>query len=808
MSPSARSVFVAEAKEHLLDLCTGLLQLEQPGGKSTPKNMESLQRAIHSIKGGAGFFELRILEQLAHRMETALGAPIEAVDRRNSNFTDVLLEATDFLTELLDDPDLGEQRDISAIIKKLDQLKIGETIPCTSAPQSGQPLPDPVFDCEFELNTMASVGITPHDLVSRISTLGRILTGTLTTPSVNLKVAPPSPPYHWQVRIQSHLDKQKFLLALGLPEPDDVIRSEDQTSAEKTNDAPQRAVTGDTPRARVTTTNRSSTIRIPIDLIDQLMSLAGELVLVRNQAKRYSVSLQPLPGQVMQRLDAVTSAFQDTVLQTRMQPVATVFNKYPRLIRDLSRQLNKQIELQILGGEVELDKNILEALSDPLTHLIRNACDHGLESPAERLDRGKSPTGKIRLEARHLGDQILISFTDDGRGINRLAVRNKTLSQGLRTAEELDRLDDRELLALILQPGFSTAAQVSDISGRGVGMDVVKNNLAAIGGSIEIESQEGHGTTFLLRLPLTLAIIPTLLVVAGGERYALPQKDIEELVYVDPAHSETKIERKTDGEVVRLRGSLLPLVRLAETLEGKAIPHTPPRTAEVYAVVRSGSRRFGLVLDTILNNEEIVVKPLHSALKHLPMYSGATVLGDGRVALILNPEGIAQRARVHFHVEGNSGSALIEHAEGDSLSILKVRQCDGRVLGIPMTDVLRIVMCHQETIEPIGGQSYIMIANRPTQILTSLEQESIQDSLPLSAHFFVVLLKHDHRDIGLAVTEVIGSEWVAPNAIHELLTGSGLFRAAISQGTLFPLAEPRAEAADSFVSETKEGISE
>lgn len=801
-------MFVAEAKDHLLDLCTGLLQLEQPEGKSTPERMEPLQRAIHSIKGGAGFFELRTLEQLAHHMETALGAPAAAVDSRKNNFTDILLEATDFLAELLDDQNLGEQRDISSILEKLDRLKIDKTIDCTSASSSAQPIPDPVFDCEFELSAMASVGVTPQDLVSRISAQGRILTGTLITSPVNLKVAPPAPPYLWQVRIQSHLEKQAFLLALGLPEPDGVIRPEIQRSAQSPDDAAEKAENGDAPRARVTTSNRSSTIRIPIDLIDQLMSLAGELVLVRNQAKRYSVSLQALPGQVMQRLDAVTSAFQDTVLQTRMQPVATVFNKYPRLVRDLSRQLNKQIELQIVGGEVELDKNILEALSDPLTHLIRNACDHGLESPAERLDGGKSPTGKIQLEARHLGDQILISFTDDGRGINRQAVRNKTLTQGLRTSEELDRLDDRELLALILQPGFSTAAKVSDLSGRGVGMDVVKNNLAAIGGSIEIESQEGRGTTFLLRLPLTLAIIPTLLVVAGGERYALPQKDIEELVHVDPAHSEKAIERKTDGEVVRLRGSLLPLVRLAETLEGKASPLTPQKTAAVYAVVRSGSRRFGLVLDNILNNEEIVVKPLHTALKHLPMYSGATVLGDGRVALILNPEGIAQRARVHFHAEGSPEFSGFEHAAADSLSILRVRQCDGRLLGIPMVDVLRIVMCHQETTERIGGQSYIMIAERPTQILTSLEQSSIQDSLPLSAPFFVVLLKHNCRDIGLAVTEVIGAEWVAPTAIHDLQTGSGLFRAAISQGTLFPLAHPRAEPADSFASETKEATGE
>jgi two-component system chemotaxis sensor kinase CheA len=461
--------------------------------------------------------------------------------------------------------------------------------------------------------------------------------------------------------------------------------------------------------------------------------------------------------------------------------------------------------LQIVGGEVELDKNILEALSDPLTHLIRNACDHGLESAAERIAQGKSAVGRIRLEARHLGDQILISFSDDGRGIDRQAVRNKTLAQGLRTSEELARLDDRDVLGLILLPGFSTAAQISDISGRGVGMDVVKTNLAAIGGSIEIESRPGAGTTFLLRLPLTLAIIPTLLVMAGGERYALPQKDIEELVYVDPSHSGIAIERKTDGEVVRLRGALLPLVRLAETLQGNAADFAHPHVApDILAVVRSGSRRFGLVLDGILNNEEIVVKPLHSALKQLPMYSGATVLGDGRVALILNPDGIAQRARVRFHAEKAVTGQDKTADSGQSLSVLRVRQSDGRLLGIPMIDVLRIVMCHNETMERVGDQVYTMIGDLPTRVLATLEGGIPAMPMALPAPFFMVLLKHHNQQVGLVVAEVIGAEWIDATALHRLETGSGAFRAAALNGEIVPLADSLALAAEVYPGSMRE----
>ena len=789
MAASARSVFVAEAREHLLDVCSGLLQLEQESESSLPQRVEPLQRALHSIKGGAGFFGLDSLEALAHRMEAVLSATVEGRILRDSRLTDVLLEATDRLGNLLDDPELGAERDLDGILKRLDELEPVTPSGRNTEPDSESGAKSSVLEIEFDLERLAVLGVDAQDLYERISTKARILRGEIATPAVDLRHEPPSPPYLWNVVVESSLDQEAFIRQLELPAANSNSPAGSRSFASTSPHEPDQRPSAES-KSPSSTLPRASTIRIPIDLIDQLMSLAGELVLVRNQAKRYSVALQPLPGQVMQRLDAVTSAFQDTVLQTRMQPVATVFNKYPRLIRDLSRQLNKKIDLRIEGGEVELDKNILEALSDPLTHLIRNACDHGLESSAERLEKGKPATGTIELEARHLGDQILIRFADDGRGINRKAVRDKTLAQGLKTLEEIDRLDDRDLLSLILLPGFSTAQKVSDLSGRGVGMDVVKNNLSTIGGSIEIESEEGSGTTFLLRLPLTLAIIPTLLVVADGERYALPQKDIEELVYLDRTQSGAAIEWKTDGEVVRLRGALLPLVRLGKAL--KALPMSedePEIRAEVYAVVRAGSRRYGLVLDGILSNEEIVVKPLHPALKHLPMYSGATVLGDGRVALILNPEGIAQRARVHFHVDSTHRETPLSTANESSLSILKVRQTDGRILGIPLGDVLRIVMCQPESLEKIGDQLHTMIADKPTQILLSLENGPMPDSLPCAAPFFVILLRHPERQLGLAVQEVLGAEWIEPRAIYDIETGLGRFRTASLRGRLFQLAQ-------------------
>ena len=301
------------------------------------------------------------------------------------------------------------------------------------------------------------------------------------------------------------------------------------------------------------------------------MTLAGELVLVRNQALRSIDAGEAAMRPVLQRLDALTSQLQGAVTQTRMQPVGNLFAKFPRMVRDLARQLGKTIELEMTGTEVELDKSVLELLSDPLTHLIRNCCDHGLELPADRARAGKPLAGRVTLAARHLGGQICIEVGDDGQGIDLERMKRKAFQAGLRTSAELARLSDKEALGLITLPGFSTATAVTDLSGRGVGMDVVKTNLDRLGGTLEIDSMLGQGSTFSLRVPLTLAIIPCLMVRAGDQRYAIPQKDLEELVCLHPEQAQMRIEYTLDQEVVRLRDQLLPLVRLAEVL-GRPTP--------------------------------------------------------------------------------------------------------------------------------------------------------------------------------------------------------------------------------------------
>ena len=487
-------------------------------------------------------------------------------------------------------------------------------------------------------------------------------------------------------------------------------------------------------------------------------------MLVRNQSRQVAESNQQLPAAVMQRLDSVTRAFQDTILQTRMQPVGVLFNKFPRLVRDLARQLGKQLELRIEGAEVELDKTILDAISDPLTHLVRNACDHGVESPGERMKHGKAAVGRVTLSAHRLGDEIRIAVSDDGAGIDSAAVRKQAIKQGHRTEQSLAQLSGSDVLALVLLPGLSTAETVSEVSGRGVGMDVVKSNLAQLGGTIEIESALGQGTTFTLRLPLTLAIIPSLLVTAAGRRYAIPQKDLEELVYVGPGQSRARIERGPEQDFARLRDRLLPLVNLAQLLRklqgdraDDQVDTTSPDSPSLFAVVKSGARRFALVIDSVLSSEEIVVKPMHSRLRGLKVFSGATILGDGHVALILDPAGVATTAQLRF----GSDSAASRHDHSaekqETQAVLLLRTASGDSYGVPVFQVRRLAMLRRAGFERLSSGCFLAIDGRPTRLISIDGRDVSQDG----AEFAFALLPRDVvRAEAVVVDEVLGTELV------------------------------------------------
>jgi two-component system chemotaxis sensor kinase CheA len=795
MGAPQQNEFLAEARDHLTDVCDQLLRLERASGDSARGRIEQMLRAVHSIKGGAGFFGLRTVEQLAHRMENVFEAALEPAASRDVRLIDVLLAATDRLAALLDDIDRSNEADTSDLLARLDDqsvssdqpsvIDLGEVESVGGVPTGASTgVPSYPFEIALELGDYQASGVSPRELVERVTEIGEVIAGSIDTPEVDLAVSPPKHPVIWRATINSPLNAAEFQAKLATIAP--LLAPAPATPAEPKI---AEATSAEPTTAPIAT---SGSIRISVELVDQLMNLAGELVLVRNQSRRFTDADEPLPGQVIQRLDAVTSEFQETVLQTRMQPVGNLFNKFPRLVRDLSRQLGKQLELRIEGAEIELDKTILDALADPLTHLVRNACDHGIESTEERERAGKPPLGTLQLTASHLGDQIWIKIEDNGRGIDRERVRRKALEQRLRTSEELARLDDRDLLALILLPGFSTAAQVTDVSGRGVGMDVVKTNIARLGGGIDIESRPGAGTTFTLRLPLTLAIIPTLLVTAAGERFAIPQKDVEELVFVDHEQSLVRIERTPEGEMIRLRGRLLPLVRLSQVLYSGASPPKQQDAAEqpalsvFCAVVRAGSRRYGMVVDRILTSEEIVVKPLHSYLRRLTTYSGATVLGDGRVALILNTEGIALVSRRRFHVEAEAETSQAADEPVERQIVLLVRQTSGEPLALPLAHVRRLVMVQADQIEHLSGGYYLTIDEVPTRLIAP----NGEIDLPSRGHpAFVVLPRNSATDVGFLVSEIVGTHEIALDDLQPLPGDALALGAAIVDDRITPVAD-------------------
>ena len=409
-----------------------------------------------------------------------------------------------------------------------------------------------------------------------------------------------------------------------------------------------------------------STIRVDVGLLDKLMNLVGELVLARNQVLQFtSQSADSAFLATSQRLNLITTELQGSVMKTRMQPIGNVWSKLPRVVRDLAAACGKEVRLEMEGKETELDKTIIEAIKDPLTHIVRNSVDHGIERPETRVERRKPAEGCLKMRAYHEGGQVIIEITDDGGGIDCERVKQKALQRALITPEQAARMSDHEALYLIFLPGFSTAEKVTNVSGRGVGMDVVKTNIERIGGTVDLQSQPGKGTTLKIKIPLTLAIIPALIVTSGGDRFAIPQVSLLELVRLEVEQASQQIEFIHGAPVYRLRGQLLPFAYLNRELRLNDADDDglkPSVEATTIVVLQADGHPFGLVVDEINDTEEIVVKPLGKQLKGVASFAGATIMGDGRVALILDVLGLAQRAGVVAEVRDRNHSKPLPHS--------------------------------------------------------------------------------------------------------------------------------------------------
>ncbi len=511
-----------------------------------------------------------------------------------------------------------------------------------------------------------------------------------------------------------------------------------------------------------------SSVRVDVELLDSLMRLVGELVLARNQLvsrldDAHDSTKDSSLARSAQRLSLVTSELQEQVMKTRMQPVDAVWSKMPRVVRDLAKQCGRQVRLEMEGRETELDRSVLEAIKDPLTHLVRNAVDHGIESPEERKAAGKNAEGLLRLRAYHEAGQVHLEIIDDGAGIDPARIAAKALERGLVSQVQLSTMTNREIMQLIFLPGFSMAKKITNVSGRGVGMDVVKTRIEGIGGSVDVTSWVGRGSTFRLTIPLTLAIIPALTIGCAGRRYAVPQVSVLELVRLSGEHARGGIELISGAPVYRLRDMLLPLVRLDEQLGlvpvGSADSGDEAKLGDdlrggFIVVLHAEQQRFGLVVDDVLDTQEIVVKPLGRHLKGIPVYAGATILGDGSVVLILDAATLARRANV---LNGGGGPATVEDTGTVAMldPVLVVEVAGDRRAAIPLDMVTRLEEIQATSVERVGGREvvqyrgHIMPLVRLSSLLGAYGETSMDGGIQL------VVYTRGERSVGFVVERIL-----------------------------------------------------
>src|SRR5438477_602043 len=496
----------------------------------------------------------------------------------------------------------------------------------------------------------------------------------------------------------------------------------------------------------------NQSIRVNVDTLEHLMTMVSELVLTRNQLLEISRRNEHTEFKVpLQRLSNVTAELQEGVMKTRMQPIGNAWQKLPRIVRDLSGELGKQIELEMHGADTELDRQVLDLIKDPLTHMVRNSADHGLETPAERAAAGKPEQGTIRLSAYHEGGHIIICIADNGRGLNTEKIKAKAVANGLVSEAELEKMTEAQIHKFIFAPGFSTAAAVTSVSGRGVGMDVVRTNIDQIGGTIDIKSVAGEGTSVTIKIPLTLAIVSALIVEAAGDRFAIPQLSVVELVRAR-ANSEHRIERIKDTAVLRLRNKLLPLIHLKKLLRIDDGSTSDPENGFI-VVTQVGSQTFGIVVDGVFHTEEIVVKPMSTKLRHIDMFSGNTILGDGAVIMIIDPNGIAKA----LGAAGGASHELGDEAAGhhastgeQTTSLLVFRAGSNQPKAVPLGLVTRLEEIAADKIELSNGRYMVQYRD---QLMPLVQMESVK--IATSGAQPILVFADDGRSMGLVVDEII-----------------------------------------------------
>jgi len=696
--------FLVESHENLDQLDSDLVALEQD--PDSRERLSSIFRTIHTIKGTSGFLAFNRLEEVTHVGENMLSRLRDGELALTPARTSVLLQMVDTVRSLLTSIESsgGEGSvDVSAVVASITAAM--DDVPAAPAPAAAaEPAaPEaPATKAPAARKASAAKKAPAKKAPAAKAPAKKATTRKAAAPRAAAVVETPvaeAPVVDLNPVLGDPIEDDNPTMSEPVEEPATepaAEHAEGESAPVDQNGQPRRAVA-------------DSTIRVDVDLLDELMLLVGELVLTRNQIVQ-NVARQTDTDLIRasQRLNLIASELQEGVMKTRMQPIDHIWSKLPRVVRDLGLQCGKNVRLEMEGRETELDKTLLEAVKDPLTHLVRNSVDHGIEAPEDRKKAGKHAEGVLTLRARHESGQVVVEVADDGAGIDPAKLGAKALQRGLVTAAQLDRMGPQDILQLIFLPGFSTAAAVTNVSGRGVGMDVVKTNIEAIGGTIEVESEAGAGTVCRLRIPLTLAIVPALTVECAGDRYAIPQISLQELVSLDAEKAVNAVEEVGGAQVYRLRGELLPLVRLTDVLGLTSERHDGH---VVIAVLRSEGRRFGLVVDRVINTEEIVVKAVGGQLKAIGLYSGATVLGDGTVALILDVQALARRALRTETTERQDSQNAAAHAtaasETERQRMLLAAIGGGRRVAIPLDTVTRLEQVRADAVEKVGNREVV-----------------------------------------------------------------------------------------------------
>lgn len=710
--------FLVESRENLDRLDEEFVTLEQD--PTSAELLGSIFRTVHTIKGTAAFLDFTRLEQLTHAGENLLSLLRDGAMSLDSTLTTVLLQMVDRVRAILDvveaeGTDAG--MDVAEMSARLIALANGDAPPApasASAADEADEIDGPVDADEYadDVEPTVEVELDADDEPAAA-------TDDAEPTDEAQPVGEPSEPALSLAELDHLVDE------LQAAEAPPVLAFVEAPTAPTTRVVPAPAAAaspapavhaadlgGEADKPAAAGGGKSSTetsIRVDVALLDRLMNLVSELVLARNQINQNTGSDASAGLQAAaQQLDIVTGDLQQALMETRMQPIGNLWNRLPRMIRDLATQLDKRVSLEMEGAETELDKTLLEAIRDPLTHIIRNAVDHGLEDAAVRLAAGKPETGTVSLRARHEGGQVIMEISDDGAGLNLEAIGAKVVDRGLMSAEAVADLSERELANLVFLPGLSTAKAITKVSGRGVGMDVVKRSIDEIGGTIDIQTELGKGTVFTLRIPLTLAIIPALRVRCADERYLIPQLNVLELHRVDPT---APIELVGDTPLYRLRGELLPLLHWSDVL---ADGPTPAKvwTDKYIVVLEANGRIFGFVVDAVENTEEIVVKPLRAHLKDLDTFAGSTVLGDGSVALILDPIGITRVVDLQAGDEQTRGGDPDQFRVKAGHETVLVCTSGSTRVGFPLDGITRLESIPLDSIEHASGVEVVTYRGR------------------------------------------------------------------------------------------------